>query len=137
MTTHDQSLLAIDRTNTVLYCERWTETVAFYQSVLRLSIAFHNDWFVEFQLTPSSFLSIADTSRATVAAVRGQGITLTWQVSDLDHARNVLKASGIDVTDIRRRWGANVFYCHDPEGHRIELWSNETRRERAVGGAAT
>jgi catechol 2,3-dioxygenase-like lactoylglutathione lyase family enzyme len=124
MTTHDRPLLDIDRTNTVLYCERWTETVAFYRSVLGLRVAFQNDWFVEFQLTSSGFLSIADCSRATVAAVDGQGITLTWQVPDIDHARAVLEASAVDVSEPRRRWGANVFYCYDPEGHRIELWSN-------------
>ena len=80
MTTHDESVLSIERTNTVLYCERWLETVAFYRTVLGLGVAFENDWFVEFQLTSSSFLSIADASRATIGAVEGQGVTLTWQV---------------------------------------------------------
>jgi catechol 2,3-dioxygenase-like lactoylglutathione lyase family enzyme len=108
----------------VLYCERWSETVAFYRSVLGLSVAFHNDWFVEFQLTTSSFLSVADSSRATIGAVRGQGVTLTWQVADAGEAHTTLEASGVDVTEIQRRWGANVFYCHDPEGHRIEFWSD-------------
>jgi len=125
MTTH-QPLLAIDRTNTVLYCDQWTETVAFYESVLGLPVAFHNDWFVEFELTSSSFLSIADASRATMAAVHGQGVTLTWHVPDLDHAHTQLQASGVEVTEIRTRWDANVLYCHDPEGHRIELWSERS-----------
>ena len=109
----------------MLYCERWSETVAFYRSVLGLSVAFHNDWFVEFELTPSSFLSVADSARATIGAVQGQGVTLTWQVADVGAARATLEATGVDVTEIRRRWGANVCYCHDPEGHRIELWSDE------------
>jgi catechol 2,3-dioxygenase-like lactoylglutathione lyase family enzyme len=108
----------------VLYCERWSETVAFYRSVLGLSVAFHNDWFVEFQLTTSSFLSVADSSRATIAAVQGQGVTLTWQVADAGEARTTLEASGVDVTEVQRRWGADVVYCHDPEGHRIEFWSD-------------
>jgi catechol 2,3-dioxygenase-like lactoylglutathione lyase family enzyme len=123
MTSHDQSLLAIDRTNTVLYCDQWTETVAFYESVLGLTVAFRNDWFVEFELTSSSFLSVADASRATVAAVQGQGVTLTWHVADLDDAHSQLQTAGVEVTEIRPRWDASVFYCHDPEGHRIELWS--------------
>ena len=89
MTTHDPPPLAIERTNTVLYCERWSETVAFYRSVMGLGVAFENDWFVEFELTASAFLSIADSSRATIAAVQGQGITLTWQVPELGVARAV------------------------------------------------
>ena len=109
----------------MLYCERWAETVAFYRSVLGLSVALDTDWFVEFQLTSSSFLSVADSSRATIGAVRGQGVTLTWQVADVGEARTMLEATGVDVTEIQRRWGSNVFYCHDPEGHRIEFWSDE------------
>ena len=38
MTTHDQPPLAIARTNTVLYCEHWTETVAFYRSIIGLML---------------------------------------------------------------------------------------------------
>ena len=126
MTTRDPSVLSIERTNTVLYCERWPETVAFYRTVLGLGVAFENDWFVEFRLTSSSYLSIADSSRATVAAVEGQGITLTWQVHDLGTTRSVLAARGVAVTAIKSRWGADVCYCHDPEGHRVELWADRT-----------
>ena len=116
----------IERTNTVLYCERWRETAEFYRSVLRLAATLENDWFVEFQLTSSSFVSIADASKATIDAVDGQGVTLTWQVPEVATTRTVLEARGGDVTPIQRRWGANVFYCHDPEGHRIEFWSEAT-----------
>lgn len=126
MTTHDPSGLPIERTNTVLYCERWPETVAFYRTVLGLGVAFENEWFVEFQLTSSSLLSIADASRATIRAVDGQGVTLTWRVPNLGETRTVLEARGVAVTAITNRWGADVCYCHDPEGHRIELWADRS-----------
>jgi catechol 2,3-dioxygenase-like lactoylglutathione lyase family enzyme len=119
------SPLAIERTNTVLYCARWSETVAFYRSVMGLAVAFENDWFVEFRLTSSSFLSIADASRATIGAVNGQGVTLTWQVEDLSAIRTLLESKGVATTPTRRRWNADVLYCHDPEGHRIEFWSDQ------------
>jgi catechol 2,3-dioxygenase-like lactoylglutathione lyase family enzyme len=118
--------LFIERTNTVLYCERWRETAEFYRSVLRLAVTLENDWFVEFQLTSSSFVSIADASKATVDAVQGQGITLTWRVPEVATTRTELEARGVVVTPIQRRWDADVFYCHDPEGHRIEFWSEAT-----------
>ena len=108
----------------MLYCERWAETVAFYESVLGLTVAFRNEWFVEFQLSTSSYLSIADAARATVDSVGGRGVTLTWRVPDLAEARTLLVAGDVAATEIRRRWGADVFYCHDPEGHRIEMWSD-------------
>ena len=102
----------------------WAATVAFYRR-LGFPAGFENDWFVEFHLRDGAYLSIADASRASVAAVAGQGITLAWQVDNLVEVHNHLHAEGVAVTPIRRRWGAWVCYCHDPEGHRIELWADE------------
>lgn len=112
------------RANTILYCRYWPATVAFYRHVLGLPVSFENDWFVEFQLSEGANLSIADASRASIAAVAGQGITLAWQVRDLTHLHAHLAAANAPVTPIRRRWGAWVFYCHDPEGHRLEFWDD-------------
>jgi uncharacterized glyoxalase superfamily protein PhnB len=78
---------------------------------------------VEFQLTANGYLSIADAARATIAAVAGQGITLAWQLSDLDAAHQRLLAEGVSVTEIQQKWGARVCYFRDPEGHRLELWT--------------
>lgn len=110
------------RANTILYCGEWPATVAFYRHLLELPVSFENEWFVEFRLNAGAYLSVADASRASIAAVAGQGITLAWQVSDLGRLHAQLTAAGAPVTPIRRRWGAWVFYCHDPEGHRLEFW---------------
>ena len=116
--------LAPKRANTILYCRHWPATVAFYRHLLGLPVSFENDWFVEFQLNDGAYLSIADASRASIAAVAGEGITLAWQVSDLAHLHAYLAAADAPVTPIRRRRGARVFYCHDPEGHRLEFWTD-------------
>jgi catechol 2,3-dioxygenase-like lactoylglutathione lyase family enzyme len=112
------------RANTILYCRNWAATVAFYRDTLGLPVSFENDWFVEFHLVDSAYLSIAAAERSSIAAVAGQGITLAWQVNDLEDVHGQLQVQGVTVTPIRRRWGARVFYCHDPEGHRLEFWSN-------------
>ncbi len=112
----------IRRMNTILYCERWEATVAFYRDLLALSVAHERDWFVEFKLGERAYLSIANAARATIASARGDGITLSWQVDDLAAARQMLQNSGIDCTPIRTKWGAQLCYFHDPEGHRLELW---------------
>lgn len=119
------------RANTILYCRRWTATVAFYRRLLQLPVSFENDWFVEFRLNDGAYLSIAEVSRSSVAAIEGQGITLAWQVNDLEDVHRRLHADGIAVTEIRHRWGAWSFYCHDPEGHRIEFWSETLRAEES------
>ena len=117
--------LKIQRTNTILYCRHWQPAVRFYRDQLGLAVSFENEWFVEFALTEDSFLSVADAGRATIAAVGGQGITLTLKVPDLEEARRQLAQQGVEPTPIRHRWGSSVFYCYDPEGHRLEFWSSD------------
>lgn len=122
-------IFTLQRSNTILYCRRWMDTVHFYKKQLRLPVSFENDWFVEFQLTETSFLSIANSARATISDVQGQGMTITWEVIDLEKAKENLEMQHVATTPIQRKWGALAFYCTDPEGHRLELWSkaNENR----------
>ncbi|MBL8164032.1 MAG: VOC family protein [Anaerolineae bacterium] len=114
--------MKVEQTNTILYCQKWSETVAFYRDVLEFFVSHQTDWFVEFQLTNGVYLSIADERRATIQSVDGQGITLSWQVADVDATHNALQQQGIEVTSIRQKWGGRLFYLLDPEGHRIEFW---------------
>ena len=116
-------MIPIQRTNTILYCDQWAATVAFYRDRLQLSVTYANDWFVEFQLGTTSYLSIADHRRATIRSANGDGVTLSWQVADLPAAAQQLQDVAIDCSAIAKRWGADVLYFHDPEGNRIELWS--------------
>jgi catechol 2,3-dioxygenase-like lactoylglutathione lyase family enzyme len=120
-------LIRVERTNTILYCRRWADTVAFYRDRLGLPEAFANDWFVELMLGPDSFLSVADAARASIPPGDGAGITLSWQVRDVEDARARLIDDGVEVGEIGERWGAAVLDLYDPEGNRVELWSE--RRE--------
>ena len=114
--------MIIQRSNTILYCDRWNKTVEFYKEHFRFPIIHQTDWFVEFQITTDSYLSIANEKQATINSVKGQGITLSWQVRNVETAYQYWSKHNIAVTDIKKKWGALVFYLHDPEGHRIELW---------------
>jgi catechol 2,3-dioxygenase-like lactoylglutathione lyase family enzyme len=112
--------------NTILYCTDWADTVAFYRDRLGFPVTHANDWFVEFALTPTTRLSIADERRATVKSAHGAGITLTFQVSDADAVWQQFRADGLQPTPCRdHAWGARVFYLRDPEGHRLEIWSSQ------------
>ena len=117
-------LVNVGRVNTVLYCDEWAATVDFYRGVLGFPVEYESDWFVEFRITDSAFLSVADPRRSTIPAVEGKGITLTFQTTDVAATRSLLEAHDVAATPITQRWGADVFYCHDPEGHRIEFWSD-------------
>lgn len=121
-------LIVPKRTNTILYCRRWQETVLFYKEQLGLAVVYANDWFVEFQLTDTSFLSIANAARATVEAVQGQGVTLTWEVAEVKSIQSELAGRGIHTTPIKRKWGAQVCYSYDPEGHRLEFWEADAEK---------
>ena len=91
----------IKRTNTILYCSRWKETVVFYRDRLGLEISFQNDWFVEFFLAENTFLSVADQSRTTIPSAAGKGITLSFQIDALKAIHRRLIEDGLSPTDIR------------------------------------
>ena len=78
--------MKIKLTNTILYCNRWKETVEFYSNGLNLTIHSSRKWFVEFRLTDSARLSIADTARACVKSNNGKGITISLKVDDIQAA---------------------------------------------------
>ncbi|MDA8403794.1 MAG: VOC family protein [Desulfobacteraceae bacterium] len=109
--------------NTILYCRRWRETVAFYRDGLRLPVSFSNDWFVEFTVSGDTRLSVADEARTKVKSSGGAGITLSLETDNLDAEWNLLLKNGFAPSPIKDHpWDARVFYIHDPEGCRIEFW---------------
>jgi catechol 2,3-dioxygenase-like lactoylglutathione lyase family enzyme len=114
--------MKIVRSNTILYCERWRETVAFYRDILKLPVGMEKEWFVEFRLTDTAMLSVADTSRATIDTSRGEGITISLRVDNVDQARAALEERGVSPGPLRSIWGSRAFYLHDPEGTRLEFW---------------
>lgn len=111
------------RSNTILYCRRWRETIAFYRDELGLAVVADHGWFVELSITSGTSLSVADAARATIDGVDGQGITLSWEVSDLAATRTRLVSNGLDPSEVRTVGDAVACYLVDPEGHRIEIWS--------------
>lgn len=113
----------IKLSNTILYCDRWDETVDFYRRVLELPVNVEKDWFVEFRLTRDSFVSIAHARRSSIASSQGRGITLTLQVADVQAEHRRLAAAGVAVGALRKHpWGALSFFFRDPEGYRLEFW---------------
>lgn len=109
--------------NTILYCDRWAETVDFYRRVLALPVNVENEWFVELRLTQTSFISIADARRCSIDSSGGQGVTVTLQVDDVRAHHDRLSEAGVVIGPVRRHpWGALGFFCRDPEGYRLELW---------------
>lgn len=112
-----------ENSNVILYCDRWRETLEFYRETLGLPVTVEKDWFVEFRLTPHSFVSVASAARASIDSSTGQGITLTMQVSDVHAVHERLAAAGAAPGGVKRHpWGALGFFCRDPEGYRLEFW---------------
>jgi catechol 2,3-dioxygenase-like lactoylglutathione lyase family enzyme len=114
--------VGILRSNTLLYCSSWQETVAYYRDLLGLPVAHGRKGFVEFRLGEGAFLTVADASLTSMQPSGGRGITLSLKVGDLDRVRGVLAGRGVAVSEVLTAWGARVFHCRDPEGHRIEFW---------------
>lgn len=110
--------------NTILYCRQWDETVNFYENKLELIKSFSSDWFVEFRVTDTARISLANQNRTSIRSVDGQGVTVTWQVHDIERAWQNLRENGVETGDIiTHAWGARLFRFYDPEKHRLEIWS--------------
>jgi predicted enzyme related to lactoylglutathione lyase len=120
--------MQIKSTNIILYCKKWGETVAFYQTGLNLPVTASTEWFVEFQLTNTSRVSVADESRTSIKSASGGGITITLQVTDVETTRTQIETAGLHPTAIKEVWGAKAFYVFDPEGNRIEFWSGRPKQ---------
>ncbi len=123
--------MKIKSTNTILYCKKWQETVAFYRDGIKLLALLSNDWFMEFKLNEMSRLSVADETRASVKSGGGKGVTISLQVADLEQALADLKEAGIQSTPIKEVWGSRTIYVHDPEGNRLEFWEGRAKFERS------
>jgi catechol 2,3-dioxygenase-like lactoylglutathione lyase family enzyme len=113
----------IKRSNTILYCRNWKTTVEFYRDVLKLVVNHETEWFVEFQLFDSTYLSIANAAGTSIESAAGRGITISFQVEAVEVSHGRLRNMGIETGPIKTIWGSRGFYMFDPEGHRLELWS--------------
>lgn len=119
--------MKIKAANTILYCKKWEETVAFYRDGLKLLIISSNDWFVEFKLNEQSRLSVANEARTSVKSGDGKGITISLQVVDMEQAQAELMEAGIATTSIKEVWGSQVMFIHDLEGSRLEFWMGRAK----------
>jgi catechol 2,3-dioxygenase-like lactoylglutathione lyase family enzyme len=126
----DPVSMTIRTANTILYCTRWTDTVAFYTSGLNLERLTTREWFVEFALTDSARLSLADETQCSIKGAGGAGVTISLCVDDLEAAHETFKSRQLNPTPIKPLWGASVFYLHDPEGNRLEFWADTNKEKR-------
>ena len=109
--------------NTILYCKKWKDTVAFYKKALKLQVHFSNKWFVEFILTDKARLSVADEDKSSIKSSGGKGITISLEVDDIELMYSSMEESGLNPKPIKEIWKSRLFYIYDPEGNRIEFWS--------------
>ena len=119
--------MKIKAANTILYCKKWKETVAFYRDGLKLPILSSNDWFAEFKLNEMSRLSVANEARTSIKSGDGRGVTISLQVADIEQTQADLLNAGIPSTPVKEVWGARAIYVRDPEGNRLEFWMGRAK----------
>lgn len=93
--------MKIKAVNTILYCKKWEETVAFYRDGLKLPILSATDWFVEFKLNEMTRLSVANESRASIKSGDGNGVTISIQITDIEQMQADLLDAGIDSSPVK------------------------------------
>lgn len=122
---HTDGMIRTRRSNTILYTDRWEATVGFYRDALGFEVVFENEWFVEFAVAAGAFVSVADASRSSIDPGTGAGLTLSFEVDDLQAVRDELAGSGVAAGQPTRRFGASTLDMCDPAGNRIEFWSRD------------
>ena len=125
MHTSNQPMLNIKSSNTIIYCKNWNACQRFYSEVFKLEIRFQkDDWFIEYQLRNGACLSIADETRCTIEPALGKGLTLSFFVDNLEELHRYFEQQKVDVTPIKTNsWRAPFFFAKDPDGNRIEFWT--------------
>jgi catechol 2,3-dioxygenase-like lactoylglutathione lyase family enzyme len=116
--------------NTILYVEKFAECVHFYRTLLQCEPKAHRPWMVEFLLggcsaaLAGSALSLLDVAHSRQSASHLGGLTLVWQVADLQTQVERLRLAGIAVPapQLNAKWQALSVFCADPDGNRVELW---------------
>jgi uncharacterized glyoxalase superfamily protein PhnB len=98
--------MKIKAANTILYCEKWLETVDIYRNVLT---------------------ERCHEARTSIDSNQRKGITISLQVADIDRTRIELIEVGITPTPIKEVWGSKAMYIHDPEGNRLEFWMGRAK----------
>ena len=119
--------MKIKSSNTILYCKKWQDTVAFYRDMIKLPVISSNDWFVEFKLNEMSRLSVANEARTSIGSSNGKGITISLQIADVEQTQAELMEAGINPTPIKEVWGSKAIYIYDPEGNRLEFWEGRAK----------
>ena len=120
---NDTAVVRFRRCNTLLYVQRYADCVAFYRDGVGLPVAFSNAWFVEFEVNAGACLSVVEKARTRMGGTPFAVQTLTFEVDDLDAARDGLLARGLQPGIARAHgFGARVSYLRDPEGNRLEFW---------------
>lgn len=115
--------MEIKSQNTIVYCEKWDETLDFYKNKLDFPVGFSTSWFVEFIINTGARLSIANPGRTRISSAHGQGLTLSFEVPSIEKAHSHMVKKGLKPSPVTAHpWNADVFYIHDPERNRIEFW---------------
>lgn len=111
--------------NTILYSSQWEAMVEFYQKTMGFTPTFTKDrWFMELRITAGCHISVADEAHCTISASEGKGLTLSFKVDDIAAShRHFTERHAQPSAITSHSWRAPYFYVADPEGNRIEIWS--------------
>ena len=117
--------LSVQSYHTVLYCRKWQECISFYRDVLGFPVVFANEMFVEVRPVAGARIGLMNAARTRWPASCGDSFILSFRVSDIGETHQLLQRNYADVGEPKdHTWGARLFEIRDPDGRRIEFWSD-------------
>jgi len=80
---------------------------------------------MEFKVNEAASLSVVDERRSATGTSSGEGVMLSFRVDDVNSVRSEMELLELGPTPIETVWDSPVFSIFDPEGVRIEFWSQD------------
>ncbi len=109
---------------TFLYYRDLERAIPFYRDILGLPLAIDQGWCKIYSLSPRAMVGLVDEKRGSLNASDDKAVVLSLVVEDVDAWHRHLSAAGVaDLTapKLSREIGVYGFFCHDPEGYKIEV----------------
>ena len=117
--------ISVRSLHTVIYCQKWKECISFYTDILGFPVVFTNEIFVEVQPATGARIGLMDAGRTRWPASRGDSFILSFRVADIEETHQCLQRRYTGLGELKdHSWGARLFEIKDPEGRRIEFWSD-------------
>lgn len=122
--------MKLEKCGIILKTSRKEECIAFYMTVMKMQVAFENDFLTCFDC--NGFYIMIEPWLEDHAAPHSENLVLRFNVESIMEHKEELENQGIPVDHATFDWG-EILAFSDPAGTRIELRDSRTFNQQSKG----